>query len=438
MSDKGNISALDLNALLEERDEEIARLRTQNDSLRELLKQEILHKESIARALRYHLNIHEELINAVPWIVVLVSRNLTYSDVNRYFASLFGLAPIDINEKKVGSLNEDSGLVDIIQDFFIDDIKMTASHEIHIQSHGHDKHFLLLLFRNKISRHASVIGIDITDRIKAERELMATRDRLEAAKKELEVSILGAHRLTDMAQAANKAKSDFLSTMSHEIRTPMNGIIGMASLLTTTVLDQEQEEFVEVILNSADNLLFILNDILDLSKIEAGKVELEEIPVDLVQLVTDISRLFLYQAQEKGLTVTTDTSVDENLLVIGDPGRLRQIIMNLVNNAIKFTHEGGVTISCDQIGHHESDIMFEFAVTDTGIGVDEEAQHKLFEAFVQADSSTTREYGGTGLGLAICKHLVELMGGHIQLKSKPGEGSRFSFRIGLPVFAGAN
>ncbi len=273
------------------------------------------------------------------------------------------------------------------------------------------------LVKREFSEHEIKFAFNITNSAVTVIKKALLRKQLEDAKEE--------------AENSNKAKSNFLARMSHEFRTPLNGIIGMSEVLSHSSMSKEQHDYIETIKYSADNLLYLINDILDFSKIESGKLQIEKIPIEMCDFIGKIRKMFEALTISKGLKFTVTKPEECPSVLLGDPVRLRQILINLIGNAIKFTKEGEISLKIENLGIDKlsNKIKLRFCVSDTGIGIAKENLDRIFESFEQSDTSITRKFGGTGLGLSICKSLVEMMNGKIDVKSVPDEGSEFSFTL---------
>jgi len=306
-------------------------------------------------------------------------------------------------------------------------------------------HALPVWDKHGVFQYFQAFNMDITDRKEAEKELQASSENLHELNDELqateemlrnqideyEVIQIQLEAAKVAAETANIAKSQFLATMSHEIRTPMNGVLSVIQLLQQDKLTEEQRELTEIAMLSGTKLVALINDILDLAKIEAGKIELEIIDFDLPSMISDTITILALQAREKGLLLTSSQDLDVPSALKGDVGRLRQILINLFGNAIKFTPKGTITLLIQKCSEDAHSTTLGFLIRDSGIGIAADKLEHVFESFTQANGSTTRTFGGTGLGLAICKSLVELMGGTIGVDSRDGEGSTFRFTVVL-------
>ena len=367
-------------------------------------------QQSIAAAHDYVQGVVESLTEAI----VVFTPDKRIEKVNKASLNMLGYSEEDLLNKSIDILFEpDRSPLDTDGMAAVMNVGVLNNVEVNFVNKGGGVTPVLFscsAIRDIDGNMLRIVGaaLDITEMKKAEELLQKSREE---------------------ALAASKAKSEFLANMSHEIRTPMNGVLGMLELLVHSRLSADQARFVDVAHSSANLLLNLLNDILDLSKIEAGKLELESVDFYVLEQVEQIVDLFSTRAKSKGLNLTYDMGNDLPVAVKGDSVRLRQVLVNLVGNAIKFTETGGITIRVDKVWEIDKQVALKFTVSDTGVGISREAQERIFQSFTQADTSTTRRHGGTGLGLTISRQLAELMGGEIGVNSQPGKGSSFWFTV---------
>ncbi|NKB22737.1 MAG: response regulator [Alphaproteobacteria bacterium] len=363
-----------------------------------------------------------------PSIMYMKTPDHKMTMVNARYLEFYGSGKTTVLGNRGGSsLTEEQRKKAEELDRAVFETEKAASDELSITSHaGVTGDFIVTKFPI-LADNETIIGIggintDVTVLRKRETQLTEARNQAEEAARQSAIA-------AELAEEANRTKSRFLATMSHEIRTPMNGVLGMAEVLAQTTLNDDQQDYVQTIRESGKALLDLLNDILDLSKIEAGRIELEMLNLSLSDLLSAAEGLWKHPASEKGLRFSIQNDAPNVQSIKSDLGRLRQVVNNLVGNAIKFTHEGQIELRVIEENRDNDLIGLRFEVRDSGIGIDEKQIEKLFSPFSQADSSTTRQYGGTGLGLTISKNLVEMFGGEIGVESTPGEGSVFWFTI---------
>lgn len=382
---------------------------------------DITKRKQIEQQLANEQNLFNALMDSIPDTIYFQDADFRFMRVNKAQARILG---IEDPREAIGKTDFDFFPAEVAQSFCESEMKLLQTGQPivdAIQKIPRPDGQIIWMSATEVpivDGQGVVIGFvgisrDISDRKRFEAEL-------QKAKVE--------------AEEANRAKSEFLANMSHEIRTPMNGILGMTELALDTPLNSEQREYLSMVKSSADNLLTLINDMLDFSKIEAGKLILDPAEFDLQELLAQALKLLSVRASQKGLELVWEVEKGVPDRVVGDAGRVRQIIVNLVGNAIKFTHQGEVVVRVITESHEADKVMPHFTIKDTGIGIAPEKRVRIFEAFTQADSSMTRKYGGTGLGLAIASRLVEMMGGKIWVESTLGEGSTFHFtaRFGLP------
>ena len=384
------------------------------------IRTDITDRKRMETQLSEQLHLVEELFEAIPLPVYLKDTEGRYVRLNRAF-ELFFKAPREnfIGRTLHDLLAPEDASLHAEMDTVLFAKKGTQTYEATVRCRDGIRHDTIYRKAVLTRRDGSVSGllgtiIDITERKQAEAAVVQAKE---------------------VAEAASRAKSDFLANMSHEIRTPMNGIIGMTDLALDTTMTEEQREYLSIVKSSAESLLTIINDILDFSKIEAGKLMVEEISFDLHRVIAETLKTLALRAHEKNIELVSEIMSDVPRHVVGDPSRIRQVLINLVGNAIKFTATGEIALLTELTSRTGSAASIHFAVRDTGIGIAPEKQLLIFEAFSQEDTSITRRYGGTGLGLSISRRLVELMGGEMWLESQLGEGSTFHFSIQLDIDA---
>ncbi len=373
----------------------------------------------------------DDIIRSLMDALVVIRPDATIEMVNRAALRLTGYEEKELVGRPVQMLFGGERPVDAGLERLFRDGSLSDQESVVVARDGRriDVSFSVSAMRDRDGRTRGYVTVvqDITSRKRTEEELRRNYAAVEEARLEAEKQAEALAEARNTALEAARLKSEFLANMSHEIRTPMNGVIGMTDLALGTDLNPEQREYLEMIKVSADSLLTLLNDILDLSKVEAGRLDLESTPFSVGHNLRDTLKTLAFRAQQKGLEVTCRVKPGVPDALVGDPGRLRQVLVNLVGNAVKFTERGEVVVEVAVEERHEGEVVLRYSVSDTGIGIPEDKRKVIFEPFSQADGSTTRKYGGTGLGLAIAARLVELMRGRFWVESEVGKGSIFQF-----------
>ena len=386
------------------------------------LENEVNRLEQAEEALRDSEGQIAQLADSSPFGVTITRPDLTFEYCNPKFTELFGYTIEDLPDKQTWferAYPDEEYRKQVLSAWKADTVNDSEIGEKNSRiftvrcKNGEDK---IIQFRIVLLRDGRQLLTyqDITAQVKVEVELMEAKDD---------------------AEAANRAKSEFLANMSHEIRTPMNAIIVRTDLALDTEINAEQKEYLDIVKSSSYSLLTLINDILDFSKIESKKLDFDLVDFNLPESVGDTLKTISVHAHEKGLELAYNVQPDIPEILTGDPGRLRQILVNLAGNSVKFTEKGEVVVNVEKETEEEDKIRLHFTVTDTGIGIPPDKQKLMFEPFAQADGSITRKYGGTGLGLAITKHLVEMMGGRIWLESEVGKGTRIHFTAWFDISA---
>ncbi|WP_242602054.1 PAS domain-containing sensor histidine kinase [Pseudoalteromonas distincta] len=365
--------------------------------------------------------------------IFTIEQNGEIVHFNNTAKEVFGSSISGTNPDFVSLFNLNNADTNCIQETITNGSKMPFE-AIYTDGNGNKQYFSITLssifdvYNNRYQVAAILRNISSLKNTQSELEALNSTLELKVSQRTIELE-----RAIDQALAASHAKSDFVANISHEIRTPMNGVLGMLEMLKEDGLTEQQYHYLKLANSSANSLMNLINDILDFSKIEAGKLDIDNHTFDVVTVCSDMISSLALQGQRKGLEVFLDTKDVVDRMVIGDSHRLKQILINLVNNAFKFTHRGEVSLTVGSKYITDSKLLMSFTIKDTGIGIAPENIDKLFEVFTQEDSSTTRHFGGTGLGLSICKKLAQLMGGNITVISEKGAGSTFTATVELHV-----